>query len=351
MEITQHLFGSINGKEVIEYTLKNNKGMEVSFLNYGGIVTSIMVPDKNGVMENVVLNYASLEEYENDGYYFGALVGRVAGRIKGASFELNGETYSLEENDNRNNLHGGNKGFNRVIWDTEVLDKEDEVAVELSYFSPDGEEGFPGNLQIEVTYTVTNQNEFKISYSGNSEQTTIVNMTNHSYFNLSGNAKRDILNHTLQLKSDKVLELDQELLPTGKWITVENTPFDFQQGAKIVTGTQSNHQQTILAGNGYDHPFLLNAQKDNEIILKDEESGRILTIETEAEGVVIYSGNQIEERGEVSGVPSRKYLGICLETQGLPDAIHHPEFRSWVVDKEHPYKTETVYRFETIEEV
>ncbi|KAB7667631.1 aldose epimerase family protein [Bacillus sp. B1-b2] len=348
MQITQKLFGKMEEKEIIEYTLKNNQGMEVSCLNYGGIVTRVIVPNKEGKLENVVLNYASLDEYLNDTYYFGALIGRVAGRIKGATFELNGKTHSLEINDNRNNLHGGKKGFNRVIWDTELLENEEEVAIKLMYHSPDGEEGFPGNINVEVLYTLNNHNEWKISYKGNSDEQTILNMTNHTYFNLSGNAKRDILQHQMQLKSDKVLELDQELLPTGEWISVENTPFDFQERATIEKGVLADHEQTILAGNGYDHPFLLNAHNDQEIQLIDEESGRILTIETEEEGVVIYSGNQMEEKGMVSGVPCRKYLGICLETQGLPDAIHHSAFRSWVIDKDRPYQTETVYRFDVI---
>lgn len=215
------------------------------------------------------------------------------------------------------------------------------------YLSSDGEEGYPGNLNITVTYTLNNYNELSIQYSAKSDKKTLLTMTNHSYFNLSGNLKRDILNHTLKIKSDKVLKLSKELLPTGEMMDVKGTPFDLTEGRLIQTGAESENPQNKLVGGGYDHPFLLNVQRDNEIVLKDAESGRTLTIETDEVGVVVYSGNQIKSEGEIGGVPSRKYLGICLETQGLPDAFHHPNFPSWILGKDEEYKTVTTYKFGT----
>ncbi|MGF6947655.1 galactose mutarotase-like enzyme [Neobacillus sp. B4I6] len=220
------------------------------------------------------------------------------------------------------------KGFDKVVWDAAMIENEQEVGIQFSYISPDGEEGYPGNLTIKVTYTLNNKNELSIHYYGQTDQKTLLNVTNHSYFNLSGNLKRDILNHSLTIKSDKFLELNNELLPTGNLLDVENTPFDFNDERLIKSGAASDYPQNLLAGNGYDHPFLLKTNHDNEITLKDQESGRTLTIETDEVCVVIYTGNSLSSEGEIRGVPSRKHLGICLETQGLPDAIHHSHFPS-----------------------
>lgn len=349
MKILKEDFGSIDQKSVYSFTLVNDQDVRISCINYGCIITKIITPDREGNYENIVLGYTTLDEYLSDSYFLGATIGRIAGRIKAGSFELDGKTYQLAKNENGNHLHGGIKGFNRSVWDAETIENDHEVGVQFSTFSPDGEEGYPGNLKISVSYMLNNNNEFSIHYSGISDKNTILNMTNHSYFNLSGNVKRDILHHSLMIKSDKFLELNQELLPTGKMVDVKGTPFDFTSSRFIQTGTVSEHPQNILAGGGYDHPFLLNSQRDNEIVLKDPDSGRELTIETDEAGVVVYSGNQIKQKGEICGVPSRKYLGICLETQGLPDAVHHPEFPSWVLNKDQEYRTTTTYKFGTFE--
>jgi aldose 1-epimerase len=349
MEVIKEEFGKLGEQTVFKFTLKNEKGLEISCLNYGCVITKIMVPDRDGNVENIVLGYDTLEEYIENSYFLGAVIGRVAGRIKGGSFELDGKSYSLAQNENTNHLHGGLKGFNRIVWDAEILENEQEIGVRFSYISPDGEEGYPGNLKVAVTYSLNNQNELTIRYDGKSDQKTLLNMTNHSYFNLSGNLKRDVLQHTLKIKSDKYLPLTDELLPTGEIAEVQGTPFDLTANCFIRTGAASSHPQTILAGNGYDHPFLLSARHDQEIVLTDEESGRTLTIETDEAGVVVYSGNQLKEAGEIFGAPCRRYLGICLETQGLPDAVHHPQFPSWILDKDEEYKTATVYKFGTAE--
>lgn len=345
MKVIQEKFGEINDQTVNSFTLVNNHGMELTCINYGCIITKMITPDKDGNYENIVLGYDSLEEYVKGSYFFGTVVGRVAGRIKGGSFDLNGKTYTLAKNENNNHLHGGDIGFDKVIWDASIQENDEEVSVQFSYLSPDGEEGYPGNLNIKVTYTLNNQNELTIHYSGISDEKTLLNMTNHSYFNLSGNIKRDILNHSLSIKSDKFLELNDELLPTGNLLEVKGTSFDFTSERFIQTGVESNHPQNLLAGNGYDHPFFLSSNHDEEIILKDSESSRTLTIETDEPGVVVYSGNQMKAEGEIYGVPSRKYLGICLETQGLPDAIHHPNFPSWDLEKDQEYTSVTKYKF------
>ena len=345
MKVVKEEFGSKDNQTVFLFNLINNHGVEIGCINYGCIITKIITPDKDGNFENIVVGYDTLNEYEKDSYFLGAAIGRVAGRIKGGSFELDGHTYSLAQNENKNHLHGGIKGFNQVIWDAEIIESEQEAAVRFTYLSPNGEEGYPGNLKVSVTYTLNNKNEFSIHYSGISDEKTLLNMTNHSYFNLSGDLKRDILNHSLVIKSDKFLELNDELLPTGEMLDVKGTAFDFTSERIIQTGVISEHPQNKLAGEGYDHPFLLNTQHNNEIVLKDSESGRTLTIETDEVGVVVYSGNQMKSEGLIAGVPSRKYLGICLETQGLPDAIHHQQFPSWILEKEEEYSSKTIYRF------
>lgn len=349
MKVAQEQIGQADNQQVSSYTLINDNGVEVTCLNYGCIITKIMTPDRNGNFENIVLGYENVEDYLNDTSFFGSIVGRVAGRIKGGSFSLNGKTYTLHKNENGNHLHGGLKGFNRVLWAAETFKNDREAGVEFTYTSPDGEEGYPGNLTLKVTYTLNNSNEFSISYHGKSDQTTLLTVTNHSYFNLSGNLKRDVLNHSLTLKSNQFLQLNEELLPTGEILDVTNTAFDFQNGRIIASGAKSGHPQNILAGHGYDHPFILHENNNQEITLSDSESGRTLTIETDEPAVVVYSGNQLAAEGEIYGVPSRKYLGICLETQGLPDAIHHAHFPSSVLEKDEEYVSVTKYQFGIVE--
>jgi aldose 1-epimerase len=345
MKILKQGFGVLNGQTITAYTLMNDRGMEVTSLDYGCIITRILAHDQNGILENVVLGFDSIEEYVEHSPYFGAVVGRFAGRIKGAEFELNGKTYRLAQNDNGNHLHGGLQGFDKVVWRTELVENEDSVSLVFSYLSRDGEEGYPGNLQMKVTYTLNNNNELIISYEGRSDQTTLLNVTNHSYFNLSGDLRHDILNHHLTIQSSKFLELDEKLIPTGQLPAVEHTPFDFKAGRKIKDGTVSDHPQNILAGKGYDHPFILDENNNNEIVLKDEESGRMLTIETDEPAVVLYTGNQLEDHFSIRDVRGRKYLGLCLETQGLPDSIHHMEFPSNILEKDKVFRSETKYKF------
>ncbi len=345
MNVIQKPFGSMKDEEVNEFTLMNDNGIELTCINYGCAITKIITSDQDGSKENIVLGYDSLEEYVNGSSFFGSVVGRVAGRIGNAEFELNGKNYTVAKNENGNHLHGGVKGFDKVIWNAAILESEELAQVQFTYLSPDGEEGYPGNLEMKVTYTLNNNNEFTILYEGISDEKTILNVSNHSYFNLSGDLKRDIQDHKLILKSDRFLDLQEDLLPTGKFVDVDNTTFDFREGRNIRAGVESNDVQNRLAGGGYDHPFVLNDNHNQEIMLEDPESGRTLTIETDEVGVIVYTASQLPEEGEVYGVPSRKYLGICLETQGLPDAVHHAEFPSWVLEKDTPFSSVTKYQF------
>lgn len=346
MQVKEKKYGEINGNTIKAFTMKNDDGMEITCTNYGCIIMKIIVPDKEGNFENIVLGYETLEEYVNDSLYLGAVVGRVGGRIKDAQFELDNQTYKLIKNEHNNHIHGGVKGFSRVNWHAKPFENEIEAGVTFNYLSPDGEEGYPGNVDIKVTYKLNNENELIIIYDAVTDEKTPLTVTNHSYFNLSGNLKRDVLNHSLKLKSNKFLELDYDLIPTGKLIDVTGTPFDFTQEQSIKTGVNSNDVQNVLVGQGYDHPFLLDSNHDEEIVLKDPHNGRTLTVETDEVGVIVYSGNGLGEGTSICGIPSRKYLGICLETQGLPNAVHHPTFPSVILDKNDKYHSMTKYRFD-----
>lgn len=348
MKVLQKLFGEFEGHTINSFTLKNNNGYEVTCLDYGCIITEILMPDSSGKIENIVLGFDKVEEYQNYSPYFGAVVGRVAGRIKNGEFELEGKTYHVTKNEKSNHLHGGAKGFSHVIWNTNIIEKEDSASVEFYYTSPDGEEGYPGNLEMKVVYTIDADNQLKITYQGKTDRTTLLNVTNHTYFNLSGDLKRDILSHTLKMKSDRFLELEDSLLPTGEMLDVFGTPFDFRQGRRIEDGVKSKHVQNQIAGQGYDHPFLLSQHHEQEIVLSDEESGRQVVIGTDQPCVVLYTGNQLGEQFTIREVPSRRYLGLCLETQGLPDAIHHPHFPSIVLKEGESYHSETIYAFRTV---
>lgn len=347
LEILQEDYGKIDGRTITAFTMVNDHGMEITCLDYGCIITKIVASDRNGHFENIVLGFDCIEEYQKYSPYFGAIIGRFAGRIKNAEFNLNGKTYQLAKNNNDNHLHGGFQGFDKVSWETKIAIEADSTKLEFTYLSKSGEEGYPGNLLMKVTYTLNNKNELIISYKGVSDESTLLNVTNHTYFNLSGNLKRDILDHQLTIKSRKFVELDERLIPTGKILSVENTPFDFQNGRKIKDGMTSGHVQNWIAGNGYDHPFLLTEQHKKEITLLDEESGRELIIETDEPAVVLYTGNQLEadESYSIRGVPSRNYLGLCLETQGLPDSIHNPHFPSSILKKGEVFQSVTKYKF------
>ncbi|QHC03923.1 galactose-1-epimerase [Anoxybacillus sp. PDR2] len=344
MKIIEKKWAELSEHPIVAFTIINDNGVEVTCLNYGCIITKIIAPDRHGNYENIVLSFDDFTPYIKNEPYFGAVIGRVAGRVHQASFELNGTAYALHKNENGNHLHGGINGFHRVIWDAKVIEADHEAGVQFSYTSPDGEEGYPGQVHVQVTYTLNHANEWSIAYRAVADQDTPLSLTNHTYFNLSGNGKRDILDHMLMIQSSRVLELNEELIPTGRVLDVTGTPFDLRQGKSIREAVASGHPQIELVGGGYDHPFWLDRHHDNEIVLYDRESGRVLTVETDEVGVVVYTSNQLPEGVDLGGVPSRKYLGICLETQGLPDAVHHPHFPSPILRAGDTYSSVTKYK-------
>ncbi|MEH7299120.1 aldose epimerase family protein [Neobacillus drentensis] len=345
MEILERWVGQYQDEMVREYTFVNDSGMTVSCLNFGCVITKIMVPDRQGKFENVVLGFEEFVDYLDLSPYFGAVVGRVAGRIQGARFELDGEEYQLAENNPPNHLHGGKRGFNSVVWKTEKIVEEHAVGLRFFYLSPDGDEGYPGNLETTVTYLLNNKNELSMTFKGKADKKTLVNLNNHSYFNLSGNLKRDCSEHILQLESDRFLELGADLIPTGRLLASRNTPFDFQYGRRLSTGIQSSHPQNVLVGKGYDHPLVFTKEGENTVMLSDEESGRSLLVTTNQPCVVVYTANHLEGPYSISGVRARNYLGVCLETQGFPDAIHHPAFPTVILEPQDLYYSTTTYRF------
>lgn len=338
-------FGTMDdGRTVQLFTLTNSNGMEVSITNYGGIVTSIKVPDEDGNIENVVLGFDNLEQYKSGHPFFGAIAGRYANRIANGQFELNGETYQLATNDGENHLHGGEEGFDKKLWDAEV--NEDENSVTLSYLSPDGEEGYPGNLDVEVTYTLTEENELRIDYHATTDKATVVNLTNHSYFNLSGDPSQGILDHLLMIHADRYTPVDEGLIPTGELRPVEGTPFDFTEPETVGARIESIPP-------GYDHNFVLNDPNSGIrqiATVEHEESGRIMEVYTDQPGVQLYTGNFLD--GSLTGhhgVPIEQYAALCLETQTFPDSPNKPDFPSAVLNPGETYETTTIYQFKVSE--
>jgi aldose 1-epimerase len=328
-----------------EITLSNENGMSVSLLNYGGIITRLLVPDRHGKSENVVLGYKNLGDYKSDPNFFGALIGRVAGRIQNASFELDGKIYSLETNDGPNHLHGGSHGFQRSLWKTEPFQETDYTAVKFSHFSMDGDGGYPGNINVSVIYRLTNDNELILDYEAATDQATPFTLTNHTYFNLSGEAKETIHHHEVTIDSHRFLELDEELIPTGTILQTAGTSFDFHQGRRLHDGIMAQNDQNIIAGHGYDHYFLFDHTRNDCVVVKERESGRKLSIKTDQPGMVMYTANNLESGLELTGGPSRKYAGVCFETQCPPASLHRSGLPHVILRPKDRYQQRTIYRF------
>ncbi|WP_106496496.1 aldose epimerase family protein [Lentibacillus sp. Marseille-P4043] len=326
-----------------EYTLTNDNGMAVSILNYGGIITKIIVPDKDGTMENVVLSYDDYADYEENPHFFGALIGPVAGRIQHASFHLEGGTYKLEKNEGSHHLHGGSNGFHHKIWDAETFQTNDSVGLKLAHASKDRENGYPGNREVTVTYTLNNANELSLDYWASTDQTTAMALTNHSYFNLTGNLKKPVHNHHVTFASDWIVELDHELIPTGKLMETSETSFAFHNGRMLGDGFQSDSIQHHIAGNGYDHYFLFNTE--GNVIVNEANSGRVMTVKTDQPGMVMYTANGLDDGLRLSEGLSQKHLGVCFETQASPASLHHKGFPSVLLHAGEEYKKRTVFSF------
>ena len=327
------------------FTLTNKQGMKVSLLNFGGIITEIIVPNKDNVMENVVLGFKDYADYENNENFFGAITGRVAGRIQDASLTLNGELYPLDANEDNHHLHGGFGGLHQVLWDAEPFQADDKVGVKLTHLSPDGDGGYPGNVEITVTYTLNNDNEFSIDYAASTDKTTALTLTNHSYFNLSGNLHETIHNHHITMDSSVFVELDEELIPTGKKLDVTGTTFDFRSGRKLADGMNATSTQHKVADGGYDHYFIFDQDKADKVIVKDAYSGRTLKVKSDQPGIVLYTGNGLTDELELLEGQSKQYLGVCLETQSSPASLHHKDFPSVILEPNEKYEKQTTFSF------
>lgn len=340
-------FGQTKDGEAVDlYTLTNANGIVVKITNYGGIVTSIITPDKNGKMDDVALGFDNLAPYLEGHPYFGALVGRYGNRIAKGKFTLDGTEYNLAVNNMGNHLHGGIKGFDKVVWNAKPIEAE-EVGLQLTYRSADMEEGYPGNLNVEVVYTLTNDDELRIEYQATTDKKTVVNLTNHSYFNLTGGAKRDILDHVLMLNADQYVPVDETLIPTGV-AEVKGTPFDFTTPTAIGARIDEEHQQ-LEYGRGYDHCWVLNKQ-GNELSLVgsvyEPVSGRYLETFTTEPAVQFYCGNFLD--GSLTGKGGAVYghrYGLCLETEHYPDSPNQADFPSTELNPGETYQTTTVYKF------
>ncbi|WP_185958401.1 aldose epimerase family protein [Aliifodinibius sediminis] len=340
--IVEEAFGTLeDGRKVQLYTLTNANDMVVQITNYGGIVTAIRTPDKEGTVENVALGFDSLEEYLSGHPNFGALIGRYGNRIAEGRFELNGESYSLAQNDGDNHLHGGEVGFDDVLWSARMTDDD---ALELTYTSEDMEEGYPGQLDVKVTYSLTDDNELKIDYEATTTKATPVNLTNHSYFNLTGDPSRDILSHVLELNASRYTPVDEELIPTGDIAAVEGTPFDFTKPKPIGRDIEETE-------GGYDHNFVLNQHRDSlqlAATVYSPDSGREMKVFTTEPGVQFYTGNFLDGSLESSqGIPFDRHAGFCLETQHFPNAPNEPDFPSTILHPGEQYRTTTIYQFST----
>lgn len=339
-------FGKTNdNKDIYLYTIKNNNGMSATLTNYGAILVSLFVPDKDDHQIDVVLGYDKLENYFINDAHFGATIGRNANRIKDGKFILNNIEYKLEQNENNNNLHSSTNGYDKRVWDASVKDN----SIEFIYHSPDMDQGFPGNLDISVTYSLTEQNELVIDYKGISDKDTVINLTNHSYFNLSG--ENNILDHQVWINSNSFTIIDDELIPTGEIKKTENTPMDFTIQKKIGKDIEKNYDQLVMAG-GYDHNWVLN-KKENEFALVstlyNENNGILMEVFTDLPGLQMYTGNFID--GSLlgkNGIKYEKRSGVCFETQYFPNSINTNSFKSPITKAGEKYKTRTSYKFSII---
>ena len=336
-----------DGQQVDLYTLTNKNGMEARITNYGGTVVSLKVPDRSGKFEDVVLGYDNLDGYAAGKAYIGATVGRYANRIAHATFVLDGVTYTLAKNDGDNHLHGG---FNKRVWTAKDVSGSDGQALELTYLSKDGEEGFPGNLPVKVVYTLTDKNELKIDYSATTDKDTVLNLTNHAYFNLAGQGNGDILQQQIMIRADRFTPIDQFSIPTGELRNVKGTPFDFTTATAIGARIDQDDQQLKL-GKGYDHNWVLNNEKPGSLFLAaqayDPHSGRVLEVLTTEPGIQLYTGNFLDGiHGKDGKVYNRRYA-FCLETQHFPDSPNHPNFPTTELKPGQHFESTTIYKFST----
>ncbi|HEX3684906.1 MAG TPA: aldose epimerase family protein [Bryobacteraceae bacterium] len=346
--IEKHPWGTLDGKQVFLYTLRNASGVEVSITNYGGAITMVKAPDRNKKFEDVVLGFDSLDGYtskSNTGY-FGAIIGRYANRLAHGAFTLDGQQYHIPKNEGANTLHGGNRGFDKRVWDAKEI-HSGAPEVELHYLSPDGEEGFPGNLNVTVRYSLDDKSSLRIDYQATTDKDTVLNLTNHSYWNLAGAGHGTILDHKLTLDSDRFTPIDSTLIPTGAIESVAGTPLDFRHATAIGARIDDNYEQLKLA-KGYDHNFVVNkGGQALALAAKVEEpgSGRVLEVLTTQPGIQFYSGNFLNGKTQGVGGAFNYRSALALETQHFPDSPNHSNFPSTVLHPGETFRETTVYRF------
>ena len=349
--IEKEPFGLTNeGKQVDLFKISHKDGMIVTIINYGAIVTSLFVPDKEGVLADIVLGYETLKEYVEDRSYFGATVGRIGNRVADGKFVLDGVEYELARNDGENHLHGGIKGFNKRIWAPEIIDHRGVPTLKMTYLSKDGEEGYPGNLRISVSYSLTNDNGLKIDYAAETDKLTILNPTHHSYFNLAGAGNGEILDHVLTINADTFTPVREGLIPIGEIRDVTGTPLDFRNPKAIGERINANDEQITL-GLGYDHNWVLNnwdSSLNLAVTLYDSRSGRFMEVFTTEPGMQFYSGNFLD--GSITGKEGKIYhhrSALCLEADHFPDSPNQPDFPPVTLGPGETYEQTTIYRFST----
>lgn len=354
MEINRDVFGTMeDGRTVTLFTLSNQNGMTVKIIDLGGIIVSIETPDREGRMADVVLGYDDLADYRENPAYFGALIGRYGNRIEGAEFELNGAVYHLLKNDGNNHLHGGGVGFDKVLWDSAIVEDEGAQKLELRYLSRDGEEGYPGNLTVRVLYSLSEDNALGIEYFAETDQDTIINLTNHAYFNLAGHTAGSITGHRLRLYAGRFTPVDSECIPTGEIRSVQGTPMDFTTMRPIGEGlAREDTDEQLRCGYGYDHNYVLDhpaggVEKAAEVVC--DRTGRQLTVWTDKPGVQFYTGNHLDAIRGKGGSLYGKRNGFCLETQYFPNGMKRKDFPSPVLRKGEQYHFTTLYQFSMME--
>lgn len=343
-------FGRSNdGRQIDLYTLSNSRGMQVSITNYGGTIVSIKVPDKNGDLADVVLGYDDLAGYEGGKAYLGATIGRYANRIAAGKFSLHGNTYTLPKNNGPNTLHGGAIGFNKRVWVAKDVSMSAGQSLELTYLSKDGEEGFPGNLSLKVVFSLADTNELRIDYGATTDKNTVLNLTNHSYFNLAGQGEGNILNHQVTIHASRFTPVDATLIPTGELRNVKGTPFDFNEASAIGARIESEDEQLKLA-KGYDHNWILDGNAGTlrpAAEAYDPKSGRVLEVSTTEPGIQFYTGNHLERFRGKGGKVYDFRDAFCFETQHFPDSPNHPDFPSTELKPGEHFHSTTLFKFST----
>ncbi|MGK5024765.1 aldose epimerase family protein [Janthinobacterium sp. RB2R34] len=347
LSVTSTPFGTLpDGSAATAYTLINRHGMQVKVLDFGAIISEIHVPDRDGKLADVVLGFDSIEPYLANSAFLGAVIGRFGNRIANGQFSLDGSSYQLAINNAPNHLHGGEQGFHQVLWQAVPFETNEAVGVTFTRSSPDGEDGYPGKLDVSVVYELNNDNALSLRYHAVTDQATPVNLTNHSYFNLAGQG--DILAHEIVIHADRYTPVDAGSIPTGELADVAGTPFDLRQPAAIGAGLAADHPQ-IAIGRGYDHNFVLNKQAGQALslaaLVREPQSGRVMQVYTEEPGVQFYSGNFLDGSQQGKGISHAHRSAFCLETQHFPDSPNHPHFPDSILRPGQEYSTSTVYRF------